>query len=233
VGDTVEVSGSLSTSTPFVLTIVGTAVMNAVDEGSTGLGAVVTPELLHEILPEEAGDALVVDLADDEEGRAARSAIKQGLAVGDVQFNLPVRPNAVRNVERVRNLPYALALVVVLFAAASLAHALTLSVRRNRAPLAVLRTLGFTRRHVAEAVAAEGSALSLVAVVLGIPLGIALGRWGWQAVADRLGLVSPAVLPVLMAVITAAAVLAVAIVVAAGPGRRATRITAAEALRAE
>ncbi len=232
-GDSVELSTTLSTSTPVVATIVGTAVMNAVDEGSTGLGAIVTPDLLHQLVPEGAGDVVVIDLADGEMGLDARSVIEQELAVDGIEFDLPTRPNAVRNVERVRNLPYVLALVVVLFAAASLAHALVLSVRRNRAQLAVLRTLGFDRRQVAETVASEASALTLVAIVIGVPLGIALGRWGWHAVADRLGLVSPTVLPVLVAVGAAAAVLAVANVVAAVPARRATRVRAAEALRVE
>ena len=29
--------------------------MNAVDEGSTGLGAIVTPDLLHQLVPKEQG----------------------------------------------------------------------------------------------------------------------------------------------------------------------------------
>ena len=66
-----------------------------------------------------------------------------------------------------------------------------------------------------------------------MPLGIALGRWGWQTVTHRLGLVSPTVLPIVLAVGAAAAVLAVANVVAAGPARRATRVRPAEALRVE
>jgi hypothetical protein len=232
-GDTVEVTSSLATSTPTDATIVGTVVMNAVDEGSTGLGAIVTRDLLFRLVPEGSGDAVVIDVAEGEQGRHATSVIERDLAVAPIEFELPVRPTAVRNVERVRNLPYALAVVVVLFAAAGLAHALVLSVRRNRGKLSVLRALGFTRRQVAEAVASEASALSLVAIVIGIPLGIALGRWGWRAVADRLGLVSPTVVPILATAGAAALLLAVANIVAAGPAWRATRIRTADALRVE
>jgi predicted lysophospholipase L1 biosynthesis ABC-type transport system permease subunit len=224
----------MSTEAPVEATIVGTVVMNAVDEGSTGLGAIVTPERLFGMVPEESGDAIVIDVAESEQGRRALSVIEQDLAVdGVVEFERPVRPTAVRNVERVRNLPYALALVVVLFAAAGLAHALVLSVHRNRSQLGVLRALGFNRRQVAGTVASEASALSLVAIVIGIPLGIAVGRWGWRTVADRLGLVSPTVVPVLATVGAAALLLAVANVVAAAPAGRATRDRPAEALRAE
>jgi hypothetical protein len=234
VGDSVELTSAMSTEAPVEATIVGTVVMNAVDEGSTGLGAIVTPERLFGMVPEESGDAIVIDVAESEQGRRALSVIEQDLAVdGVVEFERPVRPTAVRNVERVRNLPYALALVVVLFAAAGLAHALVLSVHRNRSQLGVLRALGFNRRQVAGTVASEASALSLVAIVIGIPLGIAVGRWGWRTVADRLGLVSPTVVPVLATVGAAALLLVVANVVAAAPAGRATRDRPAEALRAE
>jgi putative ABC transport system permease protein len=96
-----------------------------------------------------------------------------------------------------------------------------------------LRALGFNRRQVAETLASEATALSLVAIVLGLPLGIALGRWGWRTVADRLGLVSPSVVPLLATAGAAALLLAVANVVAAVPARRAMRVRPAEALRAE
>ena len=180
-GDSVELSMTLSTSTPLAATIVGTAVMNAVDEGSTGLGAIVTPDLLHQLVPEGAGDVVVIDLADGEMGVDARSVIEQELAVDGIELgDLPDPPERGADVgagpQPARDV---LALVVVLFAAASLAHALVLSVRRNRAQLAVLRTLGFDRRQVAETVASEASVLpTLLAIVIGVPLGIALGRWG-------------------------------------------------------
>ena len=92
------------------LLIVGTAVMNAIDEGSPGLGAVVTPALMHDLVPIEAGDAIVVDLTENTDGEAARVAIERDLTVGD-EFDPPRRQNAVRNVERIQSLPYLLAAV--------------------------------------------------------------------------------------------------------------------------
>ncbi len=232
-GDTVTMSTNLSTSQPRRLLIVGTAVMNAIDEGSPGLGAVVTPALMHDLVPHEAGDAIVVDLAENTDGEAARVAIERDLAVGGNEFDPPRRQNAVRNVERIRSLPYLLAAVVALFAVASLAHALVLSVRRNRPQLAVLKTLGFTRRQVSAAVAWEASTLSLFAIAIGVPIGLLLARWGWGAVAERLGLASPTVVPVGLVVLVALVTLTFANLVALGPGRRAARIRPAEALRAE
>ena len=229
-GDTVTLSTNLSTSEPRRLLIVGTAVMNAIDEGSPGLGAVVTPALMHDVVPNEAGDAIVVDLAENADGEAAGVAIERDLAVGGNEFDPPRRQNAVRNVERIRSLPYLLAAVVALFAVASLAHALVLSVRRNRPQLAVLKTLGFTRRQVSAAVAWEASTLSLFAVAIGVPIGLLLARWGWGAVAERLGLASPTVVPVGLVVLVALVTLTFANLVALGPGWRAARIRPAEAL---
>ena len=51
--------------------------------------------------------------------------------------------------------------------------------------------------------------------------------------ADRLGLVSPTVVPILATAGAAALLLAVANIVAAGPAWRATRIRTADALRVE
>jgi ABC-type lipoprotein release transport system permease subunit len=232
-GDTVTLSTNLSTSKPRRLLIVGTAVMNAIDEGSPGLGAVVTSDLMHDVVPYEAGDAIVVDLAENADGEAARVAIERDLAVDGNEFDPPRRQNAVRNVERIRSLPYLLAAVVALFAVASLAHALVLSVRRNRPQLAVLKALGFTRPQVSAAVAWEASALALASVAIGAPIGLLLARLGWGEVADRLGLASPTVVPVTLVLLVALATLTFANLVALGPGWRAARIRPAEALRAE
>ena len=52
--------------------------MNAIHEGSPGLGAVVTPALMHDLVPIEAGDAIVVDLTENaEDGEDARDAIER------------------------------------------------------------------------------------------------------------------------------------------------------------
>ena len=183
VGDRVVLTTDQSVTAPSELTIVGTVVMNAIDEGSPGLGAVVAPALMHELAPEEVGDAIVVDLADGADGEAARSVIEHDLAVNGIEFDSPRRQTAIRDVERIRSLPGLLAGVVALLAAACLAHALATSVRRNRAELAVFKAIGFTPRQVSAAVAWEACALALVALLIGVPAGLALATWGWRAVA--------------------------------------------------
>ena len=209
VGDRVLLTTDQSLTTPTELTIVGTVVMNAIDEGSPGLGAVVAPALMHELAPEEVGDAIVVDLADGADGEAARSVMEHDLAVNGIELDPPRRQTAIRDVERIRSLPGLLAGVVALLAAACLAHALATSVRRNRAELAVFKALGFTPRQVSAAVAWEACALAVVALLIGVPAGLALATWGWRAVADRLGLESPTIVPIAQVAVVALALIAV------------------------
>ena len=61
----------------------------------------------------------------------------------------------------------------------ALALTLTTSVRRRRRDLALLKTLGFTRRQLAATVAAQASIVALLGIVVGVPVGIVAGRSLW------------------------------------------------------
>ena len=97
----------------------------------------------------------------------------------------------------------------------------------------MLKTLGFVRRQVSAAVAWQATTVALVALAAGLPLGVALGRWTWTLLIDRIGLGAEPVTPwpALLAA-TLATVLA-ANLVAAWPGRMAARTLPAVALRSE
>ena len=211
-------------------TIVGTAVINATDEGSPGLGAVLSPEGMRRVAPGTTPSIFVVDLAGGEPGRAALADLEATYAP---QLSGPVQQPAVRNLDRLRAVPWVLAGIVAAFAAGSLAHALLLLVRRHRRQLAVLKTLGFTRAQVSVAVAWQTTALVAVALAAGLAVGALAARSAWRAVADHLGVASGAVVPLLPILLVGVAVLVFANLVAVGPARRAAAIRPAEALRAE
>jgi predicted lysophospholipase L1 biosynthesis ABC-type transport system permease subunit len=59
----------------------------------------------------------------------------------------------------------------------------------------VLRTLGFVRRQVGWTLAVQATAVSVVGLVVGLPLGVALGRSGWNLVASGLSVVRQPVVP--------------------------------------
>jgi len=106
-------------------------------------------------------------------------------------------------------------------------------VRRRRRDLALLKTLGFTTRQLAAAVAWQASVAILIGLAVGIPLGIALGRWLWVLFARQIYAVPEASVPVLSVVLVALGAFVLANVVAALPGRSAARTSTALVLRTE
>ena len=137
------------------------------------------------------------------------------------------------NFGRVNDLPVALAGILSVLALGVLAHVLITSIRRRRRDHAVLRTLGFVRAQVRRAVAWQATVVVAIALLVGVPAGIVVGRSLWSLLAGRLGvIVEPKVawLPVLVVPIAG---LALANLLALVPARAASRIQPATVLRAE
>jgi len=126
-----------------------------------------------------------------------------------------------------------LALLLGLVAVATLAHTLLTSIRRRRRDLAVLKTLGFVRRQVAATVASQATALVGLALVMGVPLGVVLGRWAWVLFARQLGVLPEPTLSAVIVAATVPAALLAANLVATVPARTAARTRPALVLRSE
>jgi ABC-type antimicrobial peptide transport system permease subunit len=116
---------------------------------------------------------------------------------------------------------------------ATVGNTLIVSVRRRRRDLAILKTVGFVRRQVAGVVAWQASSIGVVALLVGLPIGIAVGRWAWDAIANGLGSSASAVVPLLALGVVVPCVLVVANLLAAGPGWSAARVPPVAAMRAE
>src|SRR5438270_8549405 len=143
------------------------------------------------------------------------------------------RPADIRDYARVRGTPIALAAVLAFLAVAPLAHLLVTSTRRRRRDLAVLKTLGFVRGQVSAAVAWQATTLVLLALLVGVPVGAALGRWLWGTFADRLGVPSDPRVPLLTLALAVPVALTIANLLAAGPGWVAGWLKPAPVLRTE
>src|SRR5262249_50742501 len=96
--------------------------------------------------------------------------------------SLPHAPGPVRNLEQIARLPLVLALFFALFGAAAIAQSMFLTARERRRDLAVLRSLGFRRGQVVGVLVSAACTVAVVALAVGIPLGILAGRLGWIVV---------------------------------------------------
>ena len=88
---------------------------------------------------------------------------------------------------------------------------------------------GKTRRTVVW----QASSLTLVSLLLGIPLGVAMGRWLWELLAGQLGVVSVPRIPVLTLALIVPGAIALANLVSLLPARAAARTAPALVLRTE
>jgi predicted lysophospholipase L1 biosynthesis ABC-type transport system permease subunit len=96
----------------------------------------------------------------------------------------------------------------------------------------LLKTLGFTKRQLGGAIAAQAAVVGIVGVAAGLPLGIAAGRWLWILFARDIHAVALPTVPASLILVGLGA-LALVLIVAAVPGRLAARTPAGLNLRAE
>ena len=182
--------------------------------------------------------AVAIDLAPGASGKALAARISHANPGGTPggTYQLPqdrIRGAAIVDAARMGSQPLTLALAVAAGAVLSLALTLLASVRRRRRELALLKTLGLTRRQVMAAVGWQASAILVIAALVGVPLGVAAGHWAWGAFATSLGADPVTVVPVPGLLAGVLALLVAGNLLAAAPGAVAARIAPAAALRAE
>jgi ABC-type antimicrobial peptide transport system permease subunit len=143
------------------------------------------------------------------------------------------KPVDIANFNRIDSMPFAIGGLLGTIAVAVMAHTLLTSIRRRRRDLAILKTLGFERAQISRVVAWQATTIALVAVAIGIPLGIAGGRWAWTIFADELGIVPEPVFPLVQILLVVPAAILVANLIAAVPATLAARTPVAVVLRTE
>jgi hypothetical protein len=131
------------------------------------------------------------------------------------------------------NFPLLFGGMLALFAAATMVHLLLVSVSRRRAEAGLLKVLGFVRYQVAAVVSWQATAVALVGIAAGVPLGIAAGNVLWRVFATNFGVVPLTVVEALPVAALAFGVLAAANVLAFFPALLAARSRPAQLLRAE
>jgi hypothetical protein len=249
VGDTVTVSNGVSV--PRRLRIVGTATLPTIGVGGNqhpemGTGALVPnlllpshdndgyqlagaargPDAVLVRLTPGAGSAGVLSLR--RIARATSTPADYGVSVLSVQ-----RPAEIVNYRSMGTTPAILGAALAVGAVIALGLTLVASVRRRQRDLALLRTLGFTRRQLAVTVAWQATIAIGIGTIVGIPLGIVVGRSLWDLFAHEISVVPSPSVPVTTVILIALGAVLLGNVVAALPERMAARTSTALLLRAE
>lgn len=141
------------------------------------------------------------------------------------------RAQALDVMHMVSILMMALVVIASIIAGVGFVSTMSLVVIQRRREIGMLRAMGFTARQIRGMVTRESLALGLTAVLVGIALGVLLGSLGAQSLigAGNDGFVWGLPFEVLAVIVVAA--LALVLVAALPPARRATTVTPVEALR--
>jgi hypothetical protein len=227
-GDTVPVEGPGGLRP---LRIVGEALLpGASNDLTMSTGALLTIDGLRAVLPAGWTNQFLVQYAPGADEQAAYASLQRDFGPTVLR---PVPPDEVENLRRVSGLPFLLAGLLAVLGAATLGHLLVTSVRRRRRDLAVLKTLGFVRRQVSATMAWQATTLAAVALLVGLPVGVAAGRWAWVLVNRDLGSPAAPVTPTAAVLAVVPVTILVANLVAALPARAAAATRPAVVLRSE
>ena len=229
VGDVVEVSAGDRRQR---LRIVGTTLLHSQlsNDLTMGAGALLTLDGLRRLVPDAAPNLFLVQYAPGADPEAAFQRLRRDF--GRVVLR-PLANEEVENLSRVGSLPFVLAGLLALLGVGTIGHTLVSSIRHRRRDLAVLKTLGFVRGQVRATVAWQATGFAALAVVAGIPLGVAAGRWAWVLVNQSLHSLAGPVTPTLAVLAVVPATVLVANLVAALPARAAAATRPAVVLRSE
>ena len=250
VGGTVRVFNGKTT---LIMRVAGTATMPAIGVGhgihsSLGGGAVLPASVLpQDLLASGIGDRALQGpntiLVRFRPGVDHAAAIRRLERIGGPLSRirsvegieaLPVqRPAEIVNYRTMGTTPLVLAGMLAAGAVVALALTLAASARRRSRDLALLKTLGFVRGQVVAVVIWQASVPVAIGTVVGVPLGIAAGRFLWARFASELYVVPQPAVSIVTVAVVAISALALAILTAIVPGWRAARTSVATILRAE
>ncbi len=229
------------------LKIVGTATMPAIIGPGMGIGAIIDYKLIPASIRNTQGSAVPGPNAyfirtDGPPTQALRSLNRIVQTVNSPSSPSPgsaggvvkvLRPEEIVNSHSIVAIPAVLGASLAVGATLALGTTLVASVRRRRRDLAVLKTLGLSRRQLGTIIAWQSSVTVAIGTVIGVPLGIILGHVLWNSFAEAIHAVPVTTVPPPYVAAIAVGAVVLANVVAAVPARLAARTPTASLLRSE
>ena len=240
IGSAIEVTGPSGRPLPF--RVVGKTVLPADGDPRLGEGMLLSTSGVERAVQgteqSAAADSLLIRFTPGANRLAVVDDIQRQIGPrvtdgGLLDVLTPQKPTDLVSFGGVKSLPFILAGILAVVAVATLAHLLVSAVRRRRRDLAILKTIGFVRRQVTAAVAWQATTLAAVALLAGLPVGVAVGRWLWAWFASQQGVVAEPRVPFSAIVLVIPAAVVLANIVAALPARAAGLTRPALVLRTE
>ncbi len=218
IGDTIEITSSALSTLDQQVTVTGIAVLNdpVSSTSNAGEGVVLHPDLALGLDIGQVSQSIVIRFDPLVDRQTAIDSVFRDFP-GSARLAQPQTDLA--NLQRLRFAPWLIAALVGALALASLVHALVTLLQRHAKDLAVLGALGLTKRQRRRVGLGASLAIGTGCVVVGVPVGLVLGRWIWRVVARRISIPSG---PVMAWVPTVSAPL-VALAISAGVAIVATR----------
>ena len=185
VGDEVLITGTRERT----MRIVGEAVLPPPGQGAYGDVIWLVPAAIERLELELQEPRLLLNLSEDVTDDDVAALI------GDHFDSAPTVPDDVSNLDDVGQIPFALEVFGVLLSGAVVAFALVGIVRRRRHDLAILHALGLSSRQTRRSVLTAGLLIVGPGVVIGVTIGVVLGRAYWSSVAAGVPALAQPVVP--------------------------------------
>ena len=203
-----------------------------------GDGAGMTLDGLRRVSPDAPANIFLMRVAPGEDAETVAASLRPlfqhaGGNVGEAPSGTERWGASLENIHRAEKLPFLLGVLLSIAAVSTLAHVLVTTLRRRRRDLAIMKMIGFSRRQIQATVAWQASTITLIGLALGLPFGVAVGRWGWQLFADRLGVKPEAVTGGLVVLVVIPVAVIMANLIAYVPAVLAARTKPTLVLRSE